>query len=163
MARVLIVGCGCRGRALARSLLAGGHAVRGTTRDPERAAQIAASGAEPFVGDPARVGTLTPALDGVAVVCLLLGSATGTPRELETLHGSRLEMLLLRIIDTTVRAVAYEAVGTVEQPVLDRGSQTVRDACRLSRFPYVLLAADPASDAAWTTSAAADVEGLLAR
>ena len=119
MARVLIVGCGCRGRALARSLLAGGHAVRGTTRDPERAAEIAASGAEPFVGDPARVGTLTPALDGVAVVCLLLGSATGTPRELETLHGSRLEMMLLRIIDTTVRAVAYEAVGTVEQPVLD--------------------------------------------
>jgi predicted dinucleotide-binding enzyme len=163
MARVLIVGCGCRGRSLARSLLAGGHAVRGTTRDPERADEIAASGAEPFVGDPARVGTLTPALDGVAVVCLLLGSATGTSGELEALHDSRLEMLLLRIIDTTVRAVAYEAVGTIEQQVLDRGSRKVRDACQLSRIPYVLLAAEPASDTAWATGAAADVEALLAR
>jgi uncharacterized protein YbjT (DUF2867 family) len=163
MARVLIVGCGCRGRSLARSLLAGGHAVRGTTRDPERVDEIAASGAEPFVGDPARVGTLTPALAGVAVVCLLLGSATGAPGELEALHDSRLEMLLLRIIDTTVRAVAYEAAGTVEQHVLDRGSRKVRDACRLSRIPYVFLAEDPASDPAWTISAVAAVEGLLAR
>jgi hypothetical protein len=72
-------------------------------------------------------------------------------------------MLLLRIIDTTVRAVAYEAVGSVEQQVLDRGSRKLRDACRLSRIPYVFLAADPASDAAWAISAAADIEGLLAR
>jgi Trk K+ transport system NAD-binding subunit len=40
LARVLIVGCGCRGVVLARSLLADGHAVRGTTRRPERAAVI---------------------------------------------------------------------------------------------------------------------------
>ena len=31
--RVLIVGCGGRGQALARSLVEAGHAVRGTTRD----------------------------------------------------------------------------------------------------------------------------------
>ena len=37
VARVLIVGCGCRGQALARELRAAGHAVRGTTRDPARA------------------------------------------------------------------------------------------------------------------------------
>ena len=34
MARVLIVPCGCRGRALAARLAAAGHVVRGTTRDP---------------------------------------------------------------------------------------------------------------------------------
>ena len=37
MARVLIVGCGGRGRALARELVAAGHTVRGTTRDPAHA------------------------------------------------------------------------------------------------------------------------------
>ena len=58
MARVLIVGCGCRGRALAEDLRAAGHAVRGTTRDPARAAAIAAAGAEPYVGDPDRIGSL---------------------------------------------------------------------------------------------------------
>ena len=36
MARVLIVGCGGRGQALARELVAAGHAVRGMTRDPAR-------------------------------------------------------------------------------------------------------------------------------
>ena len=35
LARVLIVGCGCRGRALAAELVAGGHAVRATTRRSE--------------------------------------------------------------------------------------------------------------------------------
>ena len=39
MARVLIVPCGCRGRALAAELAAAGHAVRGTTRSPELEAQ----------------------------------------------------------------------------------------------------------------------------
>ena len=43
MARVLIVGCGGRGQALARELVAAGHAVRGTTRDPARADAIAAA------------------------------------------------------------------------------------------------------------------------
>ena len=37
---MLIVGCGCRGRALAADLIAAGQAVRGTTRDPGRIEQI---------------------------------------------------------------------------------------------------------------------------
>jgi Trk K+ transport system NAD-binding subunit len=68
MARVLIVGCGCRGRALARVLAADGHAVRGTTRDPARSADIASSGAEATVADPDRLATLMPAIEGVTVV-----------------------------------------------------------------------------------------------
>ena len=74
MARVLIVGCGCRGQALARDLRAAGHAVRGTTRDPGKAAAIAATGAEPYVGDPDRVATLMEALTGVTIVCWLMGT-----------------------------------------------------------------------------------------
>ena len=77
MARVLIVGCGCRGQALARDLRAAGHAVRGTTRDPARAPAIAAAGAEPYVGDPDRIATLMDALSGVTILCWLMGSASG--------------------------------------------------------------------------------------
>ncbi|HWF35957.1 MAG TPA: hypothetical protein VG295_11300, partial [Solirubrobacteraceae bacterium] len=77
MARILIVGCGCRGQQLAGELRAAGHAVRGTTRDPGRQPAIEAAGAEPFVADPDRVGTLIPAFAGVAVMCLLLASAAG--------------------------------------------------------------------------------------
>ena len=65
MARVLIVGCGCRG-ALASALLADGHAVRGTTRDQRRIAAIEESGADGVVADPDRLGTLMPALAGVS-------------------------------------------------------------------------------------------------
>ena len=70
VARVLIVPCGCRGRALARELRAAGHAVRGTTRDAAHAAAIAEAGAEPYVGDPDRIATLMEALHGVTIVVL---------------------------------------------------------------------------------------------
>src|SRR5262245_63074376 len=88
MARVLIVGCGCRGQALARSLTAEGHAVRGTTRDPDRLAAIEATGAEAVLGDPDRIGTLLYAFDGVTIVCWLMGDVADT-----ALHTTRLEML----------------------------------------------------------------------
>ncbi|HEX5146304.1 MAG TPA: hypothetical protein VFV85_04720, partial [Conexibacter sp.] len=65
MARVLIVGCGCRGQALARELRARGHAVRGTTRDEAGRAAIEAAGAEAWIGDPDRIATISYALDGV--------------------------------------------------------------------------------------------------
>jgi uncharacterized protein YbjT (DUF2867 family) len=73
VARVLIVGCGCRGVELARSLMAEGHAVRGTTRRPERAQELRALGIDPWVGDPDRVGSLVYAQDNVTVLCWLLG------------------------------------------------------------------------------------------
>ena len=54
MARALIVGCGCRGRALGRALLDAGWQVRGTTRSGDRAAAIEAEGIEAAVADPDR-------------------------------------------------------------------------------------------------------------
>ena len=75
MARVLIVGCGCRGRLLAEAVRADGHAVRGTTRDASGLEAIEAAGAEGVVADPDRLGTLMRALAGVTAVCWLLGSA----------------------------------------------------------------------------------------
>jgi uncharacterized protein YbjT (DUF2867 family) len=164
VARCLIVGCGCRGLSLARALREDGHAVRGTTRDAGRRAEIEAAGAEPYVGDPDRVATLGPALAHVGVACLLLGSAAGTERQLAALHGTRLEMLLERMLDTTVRGIVYEAVGRVDSEILSGGAERVRHACERSLIPYVLLTADPADHASWVRASRAAVErALLAR
>ncbi len=163
MARILIVGCGCRGRALAAELRLRGHAVRGTTRDARNCAAIAACGAEPVVADPDRVGTIVPALDGVAVLCVLLGSAAGSPEQLRALHGERLEMLVHRSIDTTVRAIAYEATGTVEGSILAGGAALVSRGCEFSRIPYALLESSPAPPLGlWLAQTAEMIDRLLA-
>jgi len=162
MARILLVGCGCRGQALARSLRSAGHAVRGTTRDSERIPAIEATGAEPYLGDPDRIGTLTYALDNVTILCWLLGSATGPAGAVEALHGPRLRMLLERSIDTTVRGVLYEAAGSLGEDVLGAGRETVRRACSRSEIPYALLDADPRDPDGWARAAAELVESLLA-
>jgi uncharacterized protein YbjT (DUF2867 family) len=111
VARVLIVGCGCRGQQLARALVADGHAVRGTTRDRGRFDDIAAAGAEPVLADPDRVGTLVPALDAVAIVVWLLGRAGGSPEQVAALHSERLRAFFEKVVDTTVRGVVLEPAG----------------------------------------------------
>jgi threonine dehydrogenase-like Zn-dependent dehydrogenase len=156
--RCLIIGCGCRGLSLAHALRRDGHAVRGTTRHPEREAIIAAAGVEPFVGDPDRVGTLVPALQHVGVVCVLLGTAVG---DVSSLHGSRLEMLLGKLLDTTVRGVVYESAGTVPADLLARGAQQVGAVCEQSRIPFALLDCDPADQQAWLERALASVDSVL--
>lgn len=161
MARCLIVGCGCRGLSLARELMADGHAVRGTTRDPGRRPELEAAGVEGFVGDPDVVGTLAPALAHIGVTCILLGSASGTAAQLSALHGTRLDMLLERMLDTTVRGVVYERTGTVDPALLEQGAQRVRYACERSLIPYALLEADPSDHAAWPSAAAVAVTDAL--
>jgi len=161
VARCLIIGCGCRGLALTAALRSDGHAVRATTRDPARAAELEAAGAEPFVGDPDRVQTISRALDHVGVLCVLLGSATGTADRLRALHTTRLAMLLEKTLDTTVHGVVYEAVGTVDPAVLSAGAGVVAAACDRSLIPYVLLSADPREHEAWTAAAAGAVRRAL--
>jgi nucleoside-diphosphate-sugar epimerase len=106
VARVLIVGCGCRGRALARELRAAGHAVRGTTRDAANADAIAQAGAEPYVGDPDRIATLMEALTGVTIVVWLLGNVA-----VADLHDGRLRMMFEKLVDTPVRGFVYEGTA----------------------------------------------------
>jgi hypothetical protein len=158
----LIIGCGCRGLALAARLKRSGHVVRGTTRDEARVAELEAAGVEPFLGDPDRIGTLVAALQQVSVACILLGSATGERDRITALHETRLEMLLSRLIDTTARGVVYEASGSVERDVLERGASLVRSACERSRIPYALIDADPGDPSAWTGAATEAVERVLA-
>jgi uncharacterized protein YbjT (DUF2867 family) len=133
VARVLIVACGCRGQALARELVAAGHAVRGTTRDEARTAAIAQAGAEPYVGDPDRIATLMGALAGVTIVCWLLGGV----RDPE-LHGGRLRMLFEKLVDTPVRGVVYERA-------LPAGEEIARDAADRWRIPVEIV--EPGGDA----------------
>jgi Trk K+ transport system NAD-binding subunit len=157
LARCLIIGCGCRGQDLARELVARGHTVRATTRDPARVAAIEAAGAEAIVGDPDRVVTVAPAFEHVVVAVILLGSATGSTEALAALHGTRLDMLLLRMLDSTVRGIVYEAGGTVDSAILEAGAQRVRAFCEDSRIPYALLNAPGADWPAGATDAVEDV------
>jgi hypothetical protein len=161
LARCLIIGCGCRGQSLAAELIARGHSVRGTTREETHAARIEAVGAEAVIGDPDVIATLGRALDHVTVACILLGSAVGPPGKLAALHGSRLEMLLTRMVDTTVRGVVYEAAGTVDPSVLQAGATRVRMRCEDAHIPYVLLDADTTDPLLWTMAAVAAIDRTL--
>jgi len=160
MARVLIVGCGGRGQALARQLARSGHAVRGTTRDPARAPAIVDAGAEPYTGDPDRIATLMDAVAGVTVVAWLLGSAEG-PRA-DALHAGRLRMLCEKLVDTPVRGLLYEAAGSQPAEVLEGGAAVARAAAATWNIPVEVLETPPEDCAAWTREAVAAVARLLA-
>jgi len=149
VARILIVPCGCRGRALAAELVAAGHAVRGTTRDRAHADAIRAAGAEPYVGDPDRIGTLMGSLSGVTVVCWLMGTLP-----VPELHAGRLRMLWEKLVDTPVRGVLYEGS-------LPEGEAVARTASETWRIPLEVLTAVPGEHAAWLAAARASVDRLL--
>ncbi len=159
MARVLIVGCGCRGRALAASLMEDGLAVRGTTRRPEAAEALTAAGVEPAVADPDRLATLVPHLAGTSVVCWLLGSASGD--SVPGLHGVRLETLLAHIVDTPVRGLVYEAAGSVADGLLAEGEALVREAGERWRYPVAFVAEDPGRHEPWLAAMRRAVGAVL--
>jgi hypothetical protein len=161
VARILIVGGGCRGRRLAATLAGERHAVRITTRTEERRAAIEASGAECWIGTPDRLATLRAALDGVTIVCWLLASATGPEHALRALHATRLEFFATQAIDTTVRGFIYESCGTMPAQVLGRGAEVVRAVAERNAIPLALLTADPIDERAWQAQAGAAVDSLL--
>jgi uncharacterized protein YbjT (DUF2867 family) len=148
--RALIVGCGCRGQALAAALVERGLAVRGTTRSPRRRADIEAAGAEPVVADPDRLGELLDAFEGVALVYWLMGDVAAPP-----LHGARLERLLEELVDTPVRGFVYEAAGRAPTELLATGAELVRHAEGTWSIPVHIVEADPADTAAWLGAMAA--------
>jgi uncharacterized protein YbjT (DUF2867 family) len=150
VARALIVGCGCRGRELGARLLAEGWAVRGTSRREEGLAAIEAAGIEPALADPDRVGTLLELVGDVTVVFHLLGSVAGDPEAVAAIHGPRLERLLEKIVDTPVRGVVYEAVGSVDGAVLEAGAELVRTASRTWRIPAEIVTFEPNDPAEWS-------------
>jgi nucleoside-diphosphate-sugar epimerase len=161
MARILIVGCGCRGRELAAALVRDGHAVRGTTRDPARLEAIEATGAQGAVADPDRLATLLPQLEGVACVCWLMGTAVAEPEVVAAIQGPRLRTLLERLVDTPVRGFVYEGAGTVRRHRLEEGAAVVREAAERWRIPVQVVDDDPAGHDRWRESMSAAVERLV--
>ena len=159
--RVLLIGGGCRGLRLAADLGGDGHAVRAVTRREAGRARIEQAGAECWIGDPDVVGTLRYALENVTILVWALGTAAGTTDEVAALHGPRLEMMLSKAIDTTVRGIVYEAAGTVGAATLAAGVAQLRRACELNEIPFAILAADPAQTDAWAAAARASIDGLL--
>jgi hypothetical protein len=162
VARVLIVGGGCRGKRLAGELVADGFAARITTRTDAGRTTIEASGAECWIGTPDRLATLRGALDGVSILCWLLGTATGTQAQLRELHSSRLQFFLTQAIDTTVRGFVYEARGSSTlQPALAAGERLVQAWAQQNSIPTAFLRADPHDHAAWAGEAREAIESLL--
>jgi putative NADH-flavin reductase len=151
--RVLLVGGGCRGLDLTRALVADGHAVRAVTRSEAHRAAIEAAGAECWIGDPDVIGTLRYALEGVTILVWALGTATGTEAEIAALHGARLEMMLTKSIDTTVRGIVYEGAGRIAQEAFAQGIAELDRVAALNEIPFAVMDADPADRAAWVAAA----------
>lgn len=159
MARILIVGCGCRGRALGSALLDAGHQVRGTSRSPEGRVAIARTGIEAVEADPDRLGTLLPGLADVSAVCWLMGTAGGAA--VDALHGPRWQSMLERLVDTPVRGAVYEGAGTVAPELLASGAAAARRAAETFRMTVEVVEVAPADHAAWLGASAAAVEAVL--
>jgi len=159
--RVLLVGGGCRGLALARGLVADGHAVRAVTRSEDHRALIEQAGAECWIGDPDVVGTLRYALENVTILVWALGTAVGGADEIVALHGSRLEMMLSKSIDTTVRGIVYEAAGTAGEEAFAAGVAELRRTCERNEIPFAIVDEPPAPHEAWATASRRAIDRLL--
>ncbi len=139
-----------------------GHAVRITTRGEAGRAAIEACGAECWIGTPDRLATLRAALEGVTILCWLLGSAAGPAAEVEALHGTRLEFFLTQAIDTTVRGFVYEPAGApIPSQVRAQGEEIVRRLAALNAIPVALLTVQRGVGDAWLREARGAIEALL--
>jgi uncharacterized protein YbjT (DUF2867 family) len=161
VARALIVGCGCSGRALGSELLEEGWAVRGTSRDAEGLVAIEAAGIEPARADPEQPGTILELVDDVAILILLLGSATGDG--VAEIHGPRLESLLERLVETPVRGVIYEGAGTVDPKLLAGGAALIKNAESTWRIPVTVTETPRTAGPAWVEELETAVVELIAR
>jgi uncharacterized protein YbjT (DUF2867 family) len=162
VARALIVGCGCRGRLLGTQLAAAGWAVRGTSRREQGLGPIREAGIEAELADPERPGTLLDLIGDVAVVYYLLGSAAGSAEELAAIHGPRLESLMERFVDTPVRGVVYEGVGSVDKVLLEGGAEIVRAAGERWRIPFEIATEEFTDHDRWSAEMADSALRVLA-
>jgi nucleoside-diphosphate-sugar epimerase len=161
LARALLVGCGCHGRELGKALLADGWAVRGTSRREEAFGAIEGAGIEPALADPDRVGTVLDHVGDVAVVAWLLGSATGTPEEVDAANRLRLGSLLEKLVDTPVRGFVFEGAGSADPDVLAIGAELVERAARTWMIPVRIVTAQRDEGGDWAAAMAAAVAGVL--
>jgi nucleoside-diphosphate-sugar epimerase len=163
MARALIVGCGCRGRALGEALLAADWQVRGSTRSEAAASAIERVGIEAAIADPDSLATILDQLDGVTLIYWLMGSASGERDAIQALHSSRLETLFAKFVDTPVRGFVYEGGGSVDRGLLREGARLAREAHERWRIPVEITSSPPAEWDRWLEEMVAAAERLLQR
>jgi uncharacterized protein YbjT (DUF2867 family) len=161
VARALIVGCGCSGRALGSELLEEGWAVRGTSRTADGLDAIDAAGIEPARADPEQPATILELVDDVAILIWLLGSATG--ETVPDIHGPRLESLLERLVETPVRGFIYEGAGTVDAKLLAGGAELCRNAAATWRIPVTITETPRSNGSQWVEELESSVVEILAR
>ena len=109
--------------------------MRGTSRREEGLAAIEAVGIEPALADPEQPATVLDLVADVTVLYWLLGSARGERQDIEAIHGSRLERLLERLVETPVRRFVYEACGSVDERILKHGAARVEAASSRWHIP----------------------------
>jgi hypothetical protein len=133
--------------------------VRGTSRGEAGLAAIEAAGIEPALAEPAQPGAVLELVGDVAAVLWLLGSARGEAEEVAAIHGEKLERVLALLVETPVRRFVYEASGSVDRAVLERGAASVRVAAERWRLPIVVAEPDSGQPVAWVeTMLAATLE-----
>ncbi len=132
------------------------------TRTEHRRAGIEAAGAECWIGDPNRLGTLRGVLDGVTIACWLLGGAAGPEEQLRALHNERLRAFLESAIDSTVRGLLYETVGS-SMPACapPEGERIAQEIARRNSIPLAILRADPADTPLWVQEASRELSMML--
>lgn len=113
METVLIVGCGYRGRRLAKRLIEKKYAVRALTRDPDHAAELEALGIEPRLGDITDPNTLRGIGDGVCCVYYLMGSMQGSEEQLRALHVDGTRNVLNALRGSKLKRFVYESSTAV--------------------------------------------------
>ncbi len=133
--------------------------MRGTSRTARGCEAIEAAGLEAVQADPDRLGTVLGALEGVSVVCWLMGSADG--QGAADVHGPRWRAMLERLVDTPVRGVVYEATGAAAPELLEEGAAHARAAANTFQMPVEVVEADPADHAAWLAAILAAVRVIL--
>ena len=135
VARILIVGGGCRGRQLARR--AGGRGPRGAGHHPHRGRARGDRGDRRGVLDrhARSPGDAAGGARRRDDRLLAARHGPGSARAAVALHASRLEFFLGQMIDTTVRGFVYEAPDASGPAAEDAGE--ARDA---QRAPAALIA-----------------------
>jgi hypothetical protein len=161
LARALIVGCGCRGRLVGKRLLAEGWEVRGTSRTEDGLAAIGQAGIEPALADPLDPHTVLELVGDVTIVLWLFASAQGPPEELSAIHGSRLERLMERLIETPVRGFVYEMKGTVNPILLEHGSEVLEAVGDTWRVGISCVFVDPRDPHDWAEIMTGAATGLV--
>jgi len=154
MARALIVGCGCLGTELGRTLVADGWAVRGTSRTDEGAQRIGDTGLEGVVCDPDRVGTVLEHVGDVAVLAWALGGASGASAQ--DVNGHRLERMLERLVDTPVRGFVLDA-----PPGQAEAKDLVATAGETWQIPVRIIEVDRARTSEWVAATRTAVASLI--